>query len=102
MPQHSLRPILIGILICLIIIALKPSPEFDGSSTGQMELISPVDVSTGEKIVELGNNRLAIIDTNLNSGNHGQVLVVEFKEDEKSFEVIGKYNYLEDFENMEE
>lgn len=87
--------ITVGILICLIIIALKPVPSFNTNIPSSFN----VDTSNGETVVQLSENRLAIIDTNLNSGFHGEVIVVEFQEVTGEFSLIGKYNYRDFFEN---
>ena len=82
-----------GILICLIIIALKPVPSFESDFPLSM------DVSNGESVVQLSENRMAIVDNNFNSGTYGEVFVLEFIEDEKTFQLIGRYNYADFFYN---
>lgn len=84
---------MLGILICLIVIALKPVPSF------QSEFPSSVDVSAGESVVQLGENKIAIIDTRFNSGMRGEVFVLEFNEEKKTFDLIGRYNYNDFFSN---
>ena len=49
-------------------------------------------MSNGESVVQLSENRIAIVDNNFNSGTYGEVFVLEFIEDEKTFELIGRYN----------
>jgi hypothetical protein len=93
MSDKSTKNIMIGILICLIVIALKPVPSF------QSEFPSSVDVSAGESVVQLGENRIAIVDNNLNSGMRGEVFVLEFNKDKKTFDLIGRYNYVDFFHN---
>ncbi|MEX3616968.1 hypothetical protein [Paenibacillus glucanolyticus] len=82
--------ILIGILICLILIALKPFPQNN-------EPVFPPSVS--ESVVQLAENRIAIVETETNSGLRGDIIVLEFNEDRKTFEPIGRYNYLDFFTN---
>ena len=74
----------------MIIIALKPVSSFQ--SDFESEFPSPTDVSNGESVVQLSENRIAIVDNNFNSGTYGEVFVLEFIEDEKTFELIGRYN----------
>ncbi len=93
MSDKSTKNIMIGILICLIVIALKPVPSF------QPEFPSSIDVLAGESVVQLGENRIAIVDNSLNSGMHGEVFVLEFSEDKKTFDLIGRYNYIDFFHN---
>lgn len=85
--------ILIGILICLIIIALKPYPQ-----NNEPDIPSP---SVSESVIQLAENRIAIIETETNSGLSGDIIVLEFNEDRKTFEPIGRYNYLDFFKNPE-
>lgn len=98
-PDRSNRNIFIGILICLIIIALKPVPSLDVNQmpTNNHSHDSYEVVDEGEKVVQLGENRIAIIETKLHSHNRGDILILEFNEEKKIFEKIGKDNYLEDF-----
>ncbi|GAB6930630.1 hypothetical protein JCM10914A_46130 [Paenibacillus sp. JCM 10914] len=93
MQEKSKSTILIGILICLIIIALKPVPSFNNN------VPDPSFVS--ESVVQLAENRIAIVETETNSGLSGEVIVLEFNEDKKTFEPIGRYNYLDFFRNPE-
>lgn len=53
--------ILFGILVCLIIIAFKPAPSFNMS--GQ-PVVNQID--SGDSVIPLGDNRLAVIDTRSN------------------------------------
>ncbi|KZS48830.1 hypothetical protein AWU65_24285 [Paenibacillus glucanolyticus] len=86
--------ILIGILICLILIALKPFPQNNEENTSNPSFVS-------ESVVQLAENRIAIVETELNSGLRGNIIVLEFNEDRKTFEPIGRYNYLDFFTNPE-
>ncbi|MEK6988988.1 hypothetical protein [Paenibacillus sp. FSL K6-1566] len=92
MQEKSKLTIMIGILICLIIIALKPVPQNNAPDF-------PSYVS--ESVVQLAENRIAIVETETNSGLSGEVIVLEFNEDRKTFDPIGRYNYLDFFKNPE-
>lgn len=81
--------ILIGIFVCLLIIALKPVP--------QMSINQPQTPSPGETVIQLDLNRIAIVETNNNSGNYGSILVFDY--DGKSFKLLGKYNYSDYIRN---
>lgn len=83
--------LLLGIFISLIIIALKPVPQFSYNA--------PQEIPPGESVVQLSENRIAIVDTNINSGMRGEVFVLEFVENEKTFNLIGRYNYVDFFRN---
>lgn len=92
MQEKSKLTIMIGILICLVIIALKPAPQNNAPDL-------PPYVS--ESVVQLAENRIAIVETETNSGLSGEVIVLEFNEDRKTFDPIGRYNYLDFFKNPE-
>ncbi len=83
--------LLFGIFLSLVFIALKPVPQFSYNA--------PQEVPTGETVVQLSENRIAIVDSSINSGMRGEVLVLEFVENEKTFNLIGRYNYVDFFRN---
>lgn len=89
------RNILIGILVCLIIIALKPVSSFD--SDFDSDFLDSFDVynDKGKTVVQLAENRIAIVDTNENSAYQGKVLVLEFDGRKETFDAIGRYDYFE-------
>lgn len=96
MADQSTKKIMVGILICLIIIAFKPVPSFQSNFP---DFPSSLDINNGETVVQLSENRIAIVDTNGNSGMRGEIFVLEFNEDKKSFDLIGRYNYVDFFHN---
>lgn len=83
--------ILIAILVCLFVIANKPTPTFTG---GQTTTYFPSQI-----VVQLGNNRIGIVETGSNSGQYGTILVLQFNDSTKTFELISKYNYSDFFRN---
>lgn len=84
---------MLGILICLAIIAFKvpephhvPSIDFPGF---------PASIDTnGETVVQLSENIIAIVDLSVYSGGRGNITVLEFNSEEKSFELLGNFNYI--------
>jgi hypothetical protein len=60
MQEKSKTTILIGILICFIVIALKPVPSFNNNAPDFPSY-------EGESVVQLAENRIAIVDTGINS-----------------------------------
>lgn len=86
--------LLAGILICLVIIAQKPVPSFSYNSSPPEAPVPP-----GEAVIQLAQNRIAIVDNRSNSGMHGTVLVFQFNESKKTFDFIGQYNYSDFFNN---
>ncbi|AZR74694.1 hypothetical protein BBF96_15740 [Anoxybacter fermentans] len=79
--------VLVGILICLVIIAFKPAPQLN---------IQPA-INLGDSIIQLGPNRIAIVETNINSGLYGTVLVFDFDDKTGTFNLVGKFNYKDYF-----
>lgn len=87
------RVILSGILICLIIIALKPN---------NIQVSSPnpnINVSAGEEIIQLAPNRIAVVDNNINSGMRGTILIFDYNSNTKNFNYKGSMNYADYFRN---
>ena len=95
MSDKTIKFLMTGIFICLVIIALKPVPSFQSNFPSSLN----VDGDNGETVVQLAENRIAIVETNTNSGMHGEIFVMEFNEDKKTFDFIGRYNYNDFFQN---
>ena len=94
MADPSTKKLMIGILICLILIALKPVPSFEYTPESEF------DISSNEStVVQLGENRIAVIDNRFDSGMHGEIFVLEFNHDKKTFDLIGRYNFNDFFNN---
>lgn len=85
--------VLKGILICLIIIALKPVPQMSVNQTPAN------DLSLGESVVQISPNRIGIVDTRGNSGFHGNILVFDYDEKNRTFKYTGNFNYNDYFRN---
>lgn len=85
--------ILTGILICLIIIAFKPNDIQVSSPNPNIN----ISAETGEEIIQLAPNRIAVVDNRTNSGMRGTVLVYEYNSSKKTFEFIGNFNYADYF-----
>lgn len=86
--------IMIGILVCLVIIAFKPVPSFNCSEPTS----ASVNISN-ETIFQIGENKIGIVKTNPNSGVNGEIFVLEFNETNKEFDLVGRYNYADFFNN---
>ena len=98
MSDKTIKFLMTGILICLLLIALKPVPSFESNFPSSLN----VSDYNGETVVQLAENRIAIVDTNLNSGMRGEIVVLEFNEIEKTFELMGRYNYIDVFQNSQD
>jgi hypothetical protein len=81
---------MVGILICLILIALKPTPSFEMPYYNH-------DYPANESVVQLAENRIAIVDTSINSGRRGEIIVLEYDEELERFKEKGRHNYLDFF-----
>ena len=86
---------LVGILVFLAIIAFKPVPQL--SVNGQPQVINQID--PGQSIIQLGPNRIAVVDTRSNSGLYGAILVFDYNEGKQTFDFTGKFNYSDYFRN---
>lgn len=64
MSDQATKRIMVGILICLIIIALKPVPSFQSNYP---DFPSSLDINNGEAVVQLSENRIAIVKSDINS-----------------------------------
>ena len=71
MDERKKHRVMVGILICLILIALKPTPSFEMPYYNH-------DSRVNESVVQLAENRIAIVDTNINSGMRGEIIVLEY------------------------
>jgi hypothetical protein len=88
------KSILIGILICLIVIAFKPSSNQPFPTTNPN-----VNISNGEEIIQLSSNKIAVVDNRNNSGLWGTILVFNYNPDKKEFEYESTMNYEDYFRN---
>lgn len=87
------KMILIGILICLIIIALKPS------ITQVSSPVPNISVSAGEEIIQLAPNRIAVVNNDINSGMRGTILIFDYDSNTNKFNYRGSMNYADYFMN---
>ncbi|MFI2859119.1 hypothetical protein ACH6EH_18640 [Paenibacillus sp. JSM ZJ436] len=94
MEHKSSSRVLKGILLCLIVIAFKPYPSAPSHSSYTVQ-----GHEGSEAVVQLAENRIAVVDTSLNSALRGEIMVFEFNVDLKIFEPIGRYNYMDFFWN---
>lgn len=78
---------LVGIVICLAFIALKPVPVLN------VPLQQPPSFPIGDEVIYLGDNTLAVIDKNQSSGTYGHVRVYQINREDGSMKQINHYNY---------
>lgn len=97
MNDRGSQIVLIGIFIILFMIVSKPDPRIDFSE------FKPVEVVQGDSFVHLGENRIAFVYKNgATNYRNGEIMVLEFNEEKKTFDVVGRYNYLEAFDKLDE
>lgn len=87
------KVILVGVFICLLLIALKPNGSVQVSPNPN------IDISSGEEIIQLAPNRIAVVDNRNNSGMRGTILVFDYDNNTKSFNFVGTFNYADYFRN---
>ena len=80
-----------GILICLAIIAL--SLIIIALNIPQLSVNIPPQVPSGDEVIQLGSNRIALIETNSNSGLYGMILVFDYDDKNGTFNLVGKFDY---------
>ncbi len=88
-----------GILICLaiitlslLIIALKPVPQLSVSNP----YLPPRD-----DVIQLGSDRIAVIDVSQNSGTHGRIAVFDYDTKNGTFKLVGEFDYSKYFRYRE-
>ena len=93
MNDNFSKVILVGIFICLLIIALKHN------SSVQVSPNANTTISSGDEIIQLAPNRIAVVTNRFSSGMGGTILVFDFDSDTKSFNFVGTFNYADYFRN---
>jgi len=89
--------ILLGILLCLIVIAIKPTNNQTASSNPLPNPNFSLNTS-GEEVIQLAPNRIAV-KGNYGSGFSGTILVFDFDSNTKKFNYVGSMNYMDYFDN---
>ncbi|WP_339323829.1 hypothetical protein [Paenibacillus sp. FSL W8-0194] len=100
-----LSGIMMIVVICLVIMIVKPQPDAASHFTGSMETYAhginipsfpdEMNITTkGEQIVSLGANRFAVIDNNPDSSNHGTILIYEYDEKARKIHFLASENYV--------
>ncbi|HEY5560291.1 MAG TPA: hypothetical protein VIK72_00795 [Clostridiaceae bacterium] len=84
---------LAGILLCLIVIADKPT-------NNQVDSSNPyINFSSGHQIIQLAPDRIAVVDSTSNSGTDGTILVFDYDNNTKKFSFVSTMNYADYFKN---
>lgn len=77
------KVVLTGILICLIIIALKPNRDNNITT-----LVPNVNIDNIQQFVQIAPNRIGIVDTGTHTGYKGQLIIFDFDSDTKSLKYV--------------
>ncbi len=87
------RILLTAILICLLVLVFKPNVQ-------PQVINSPgVNIQSPDTIIKLEGDKIAVIDTNRNSGILGTMLIFELDKNTNSFKLIGHSSYGDYFRN---
>jgi hypothetical protein len=81
MTDKFTRVILIGILICLIIIAFKPNENVTMPTPN-------VNIDNMQQFVQVAPNRIGIVDSGTHTGYRGQLIIFDFDPDSKTFKYV--------------
>ncbi|REJ17946.1 MAG: hypothetical protein C6W59_06165 [Paenibacillaceae bacterium] len=86
--NKSTNLILIGILVCMIIIAFRPI---------ERQVMNTTVESHGYHVIYLGNDRAAVFDLDRDSGKYGEAAVYEITD--SGLRLLYKDNIGEDLRN---
>lgn len=77
------KVIFVGILICLIVIAVKPEMS---KETNAPQIIGTTSVADNQLAISLGDNRIGIIDSwGIKTGKPNRILVFRYDQNQKEF-----------------
>jgi hypothetical protein len=93
--DNFVKLILSGILICLAVIAFKPSEKYVQAPTPN------VNVDNHSRFIQISPNTIGVVDTGHNSGKE-QLVVFEYDTKSKLFKVVTALDYREIFTHPEE
>lgn len=90
MSERTKNLVLVGILICLLMIAFKPVPKLS---------INNPSNKVPDQVVQIATNRIGVVVANHNSGLYGTILVFDYDETNETFNLVGKFNYSDYIHN---
>ncbi|MBM7692459.1 hypothetical protein JOC77_001889 [Peribacillus deserti] len=92
-----IKVILSGIFVCLAIIAFK----LNSDDPAQLPAPNVKDENQGGRVVQIAPNRVGVVDTGSGSGWE-QLVIFEYNEAAKKFEVVSTIPYEDIFNHPEE
>lgn len=94
MNDNFLKVVLTGILICLAVIAFKPTEKYVQTPTPN------VSVDSKSRFVQIAPNTIGVMDTGHNTGKE-QLVIFEYDATNKSFKVVSTLEYEDIFTHPE-
>lgn len=76
------KVILLGILICLVVIAFKLSKQNTIIPTPN------VNIDNNQQFLQIAPNRIGIVDTGIHTGNKGDLIIFDFDPESKTFKYV--------------
>ncbi|RCW38846.1 hypothetical protein [Paenibacillus prosopidis] len=95
MNDNFVKVVLMGILICLAVIAFKPTEKYIQSPTPN------VSVDSKNRFIQIAPNTIGVVDTGHNTGKE-QLVVFEYDSENQAFKVVSSLDYQEIFTHPEE
>ena len=95
MNNNFVKVILSGILICLAVIAFKPTEKYIQSPTPN------VNVDNNNRLIQIAPNTIGIVDTGHSSGKE-QLVIFEYDPTKKTFKVVHTLEYEDIFTHPRE
>ena len=84
MADKFIKVVLVGILICLIIIAFK---SINLNVTSQAPNVN-VNVDNAQQFIQIAPNRIGIVGTGIHIGYRGQLIIFDFDPTTKTFSYV--------------
>ena len=85
MADKFIKVVLVGILICLIIIAVNSKNE---TYISPAENYNQVTVDNVQQFIQIAPNRIGIVDTGIQTGYKGQLIIFDFDPTTKTFSYV--------------
>lgn len=85
MTDKFIKVVLVGILICLMIIAVNSRKEIYVSPANNY---NDVNVDNAQQFIQIAPNRIGIVDTGIHTGYKGQLIIFDFDPTTKTFSYV--------------
>lgn len=98
MNDYLSKVLLTAILICLLVLVFRPNSQLQPIISTPGVNIENSDTT----VVKLEGDKIAVINTNRNSGLGGAMLIFKLDNNSNSFKLIGQSSYKDYFRNPQE